>query len=116
MRIYQECLHTYIRTRTRTCSVYSTSETALIVLSTAPEDFAGGEYNVTFMASPNAPGRSSVQVPTSPDMVFEDLEFFRCVLVIPPMDIDNVEKGEPDMARVNITDTTGTYIYMHIPV
>ena len=60
------------------------------------------------MASPNAPGRSSVQVPTSPDMVFEDLEFFRCVLVIPPMDTDNVEKGEPDMARVNITDSTGS--------
>ena len=66
------------------------------------------------MASPNAPGRSSVQVPTSPDMVFEDLEFFRCVLVIPPMDTDNVVKGEPDMARVNITDNTGAYVFVYV--
>jgi hypothetical protein len=73
----------------------------------APEDFAGGEYTATFTASPSETGRSAVQIQTFNDSVFEDLEFFNCILRIPAMDMDNVVRGNPDVARVNITDSTG---------
>jgi hypothetical protein len=91
-----------------TCN-FSASIVCVNGSASAPGDFAGGEYTATFTASPDGPGRSSVRIPTFTDNVFEDIEFFKCMLVISPMDICmcNVVKGDPDMARVNITDTTG---------
>nr|WNS50027.1 Na-Ca exchanger/integrin-beta4-like protein [Halisarca dujardinii] len=73
----------------------------------SPDDFTDGMFTAEFLASPNEAGRASIQVQTIPDNVFEALEFFKCSLIVPDMDMDNVVSGQPDMARVNITDNTG---------
>ena len=68
---------------------------------------------MNFTTSPNQPGVSSASIQTLPDNVFECEEFFKCTLIVPDMGMDNVVKGTPDMARVNITDNTGKHGITH---
>ena len=71
---------------------------------------------MNFTTSPNQPGMSSASIRTLPDNVFECEEYFNCTLIVPDMDMDNVIKGTPDMARVNITDNTGKHETTHLHI
>ena len=92
------------------------TQSATLLYSTAPGDFNAGEYTVNFPASLNVPGRSSFDVQTLSDNIFEDVESFKCNIlrIMSDEKCSDVLSGPQDMATVNITDSTGNCVqYRH---
>ena len=79
----------------------------LLFIYTAPADYDGGHFIVSFAPSLTIPGSSFVMVHTKLDSILEGLEYFTAVLSVPTGFI-NLQEGVLSVARVNITDTTST--------